>query len=141
VHSIHSVLAYERFRRLTSIAVLLVFAASAYAEGPVTVKVDRSIKVGTSRLSIGVTHTGPKWEDGNPQAVRRAMGLLSGGLKYQNQHLMDSGTEVPEPRPGEYNWDSLDKCNRPPPLHQPARFLQRKARAVQWKTIERQIVS
>jgi len=59
------------------------------------VQVDRSTPEGVSHFSIGVTHTQPKWEDGNPQAVARAKELLSTGLKYQNQHLMDWGTEKP----------------------------------------------
>jgi hypothetical protein len=91
------------------IVALLFLAAAACAEGPVTVTVNGSIKAGTSHFSIGVTHTGPKWEDGNPRAVARAKELLASGLKYQNQHLMDWGTENPEPKPGVYNWASLDR--------------------------------
>jgi len=79
-----------------------------WAEGVVTVTVDRTAAVGTSDFSIGVTHTQPKWEDGDPAAVARAKSLLAEGLKFQNQHLMDWGTENPEPQPGVYNWASLD---------------------------------
>jgi hypothetical protein len=79
------------------------------AQSVVTVTVDRSTPDGTSNLSIGVTHTQPKWEAGDPAAVARAKSLLAVGLKFQNQHLMDWGTENPEPRPGVYNWPSLDR--------------------------------
>ena len=91
------------------ISLPLLFGFAVYAEQPVIVKVDRSVRVGESHFSIGVTHTQPKWEDGNPQAVARAKELLESGLKYQNQHLMDWGAENPEPKPGVYNWNSLDK--------------------------------
>ena len=78
------------------------------ADEVITVTVDRSAPDGTSSFSIGVTHTQPKWENGDPAAVARAKTLLAEGLKFQNQHLMDWGTENPEPRPGVYNWASLD---------------------------------
>jgi len=91
------------------ICLLLLFGFAAYAEEPVIVKVDRSVQVGESHFSVGVTPTQPKWEDGNPQAVARAKELLESGLKFQNQHLMDWGAENPEPKPGVYNWNSLDK--------------------------------
>ena len=97
------------FRELAAIMVLLLFVAPVYAQEPVMVQVDRSTPEGVSHFSIGVTHTQPKWEDGNPQAVARAKELLSTGLKYQNQHLMDWGTENPEPKPGVFNWESLDQ--------------------------------
>lgn len=97
-----------RFREWFAIVTLLLLAAPVYAQEPVIVRVDRSAPAGVSHLSIGVTHTQPKWENGNPQAVARAKELLSRGLKFQNQHLMDWGTENPEPKPGVYNWASLD---------------------------------
>ncbi|MGD0223264.1 MAG: hypothetical protein ABSF71_13070 [Terriglobia bacterium] len=97
------------FREWFAITVLLLFAGPVYAQEPVMVQVDRSTPEGISHFSIGVTHTQPKWEDGNPQAVARAKELLATGLKYQNQHLMDWGTENPEPKPGVFNWGSLDK--------------------------------
>src|SRR5208283_182657 len=96
------------FRRLVAIIVLILFAAPMYAEGPVIVQVDRSTPAGASHFNIGVTHTQPDWDKGNPQAVARAKSLLADGLKFQNQHLMDWGTENPEPKPGVYNWASLD---------------------------------
>ena len=101
---------YQRglFRGLVAIIVLLLLAATADAQEPVIVQVDRSTPEGTSRFTIGVTHTQPPWDQGNPKAVARAKSLLAQGLKFQNQHLMDWGTENPEPKSGVYNWASLD---------------------------------
>ena len=97
------------FWKLLAIIALRLFVAPVRAQEPVRVEVNPSTAQGVSRLSIGVTHTSPKWEDGNPLAVARAKALLASGLKFQNQHLMDWGTENPEPKPGVYNWTSLDK--------------------------------
>jgi hypothetical protein len=96
------------FSGLLSI-LLLAWVSTAYADELVMVNVDRSTRVGISHFSIGVTHTAPKWEDGNPHAVTRAKQLLKRGLKFQNQHLMNWGTDNPEPRSGVFNWTSLDK--------------------------------
>jgi hypothetical protein len=71
-------------------------------------QVDRSTPAGISHF-IGVTLTGGRWLNGNPQAVARAKKLLSAGLKYMNQHLAIWGVGDPEPRPGVYDWTSLDK--------------------------------
>src|SRR3974377_1226221 len=94
---------------LTELVFLILLTPILYADEEVIVTIDYSIPDGTSQLSIGVTHTQPKWDEGDPQAVARAKALLASGLKYQNQHLMDWGTENPEPKPGVYNWNSLDK--------------------------------
>ena len=99
----------ESFVALLAIVFLLASVASVYADEPIIVRVDRSATDGVSHFSIGVTHTGPKWEDGDPQAVVRAEELLARGVKYQNQHLMNWGTADPEPKPGVFNWGSLDK--------------------------------
>jgi Glycosyl hydrolases family 39 len=98
------------FGKLLAISCLASLSIPAMAVEPVViVRVDRSTQIGTSHFSIGVTHTQPKWESGNPQAVARAKALLTAGLKYQNQHLMDWGTENPEPKPGVFHWMSLDE--------------------------------
>jgi len=94
---------------VTELAFFILMCPSLYALEDVIATVDYSIPDGTSQFSIGVTHTQPDWEEGNPQAATRAKALLSSGLRYQNQHLMDWGAENPEPKPGVYNWDRLDK--------------------------------
>lgn len=87
---------------------LTLISPALRAEDVITVTVDRSTPDGTSNFSIGVTHTQPKWDNGDPAAVARAKTLLAEGVKFQNQHLMDWGAENPEPQPGVYNWASLD---------------------------------
>ena len=43
-----------------------------------------------------------------PAAIRRAEAILRGVGPLQNQHLMGWGALNPEPKPGEYDWKSLD---------------------------------
>lgn len=104
----HEILS-KLIHKLSVVVVLFFLAPTARANGPVIVKVDRSTPAATSHFNVGVTFTGPHWEDGNPQAVARAKELLSTGLKYMNQHIMNWGVGDPEPKPGVYNWTSLDK--------------------------------
>jgi hypothetical protein len=94
--------------RLNVLLFLTLLAPTLWADDVITVTVDRATPDGTSNFSIGVTHTQPKWENGAPAAVDRAKTLLAEGVKFQNQHLMDWGTENPEPKRGVYNWTSLD---------------------------------
>jgi len=94
--------------RIYVLLFVTLFASRLWAQDFVTVTVDRSTPDGTSNFTVGITHTQPKWENGDPAAVARAKSLLAEGLKFQNQHLMDWGTENPEPQPGVYNWASLD---------------------------------
>ena len=97
------------FHLLYAFAAMVVgLARPAVAQGPVVVQVDRSSPQAVSHFNIGVTHTQPNWDLGNPEAAARAKSLLATGLKYQNQHIMDWGAENPEPQPGVYNWKSLD---------------------------------
>jgi len=61
-------------------------------------------------LTIGVTHTqrsADHWNDRS--AVDRALGVLESVAPVQNQHLMGWGALNPEPRPGEYDFASLDR--------------------------------
>jgi hypothetical protein len=62
-------------------------------------------------MEIGVTHTQDSLDDTEPaQARQRGVDILSSlGQEYQNHHLMGFGTLNPEPRPGEFEWDSLDR--------------------------------
>lgn len=83
-------------------------ALPAFAQGPVVVQVDRSSSQAVSHFNIGVTFTGREWENGDPAAVRRAKKLLATGIRYMNQHITIWGVDDPEPKPGVYNWASLD---------------------------------
>src|SRR4051812_22526294 len=61
-------------------------------------------------LTVGVTHTqnsADSW--GAPSAVARARGVLESVAPVQNQHLMGWGAMNPEPSPGVFNFDSLDR--------------------------------
>ncbi len=74
-----------------------------------TVTVNTSVTNGTSKLSLGVTHTSGYWELGNATAVAQAKNLLTRALGYQNQHIMGWGTANPQPtQGGAYSFASLD---------------------------------
>jgi Glycosyl hydrolases family 39 len=64
-----------------------------------------------AKMDLGVTHTQDSLDDSEPDAARaRGMKILSNdGAVWQNIHLMGFGTLNPEPSPGEFDWDSLDK--------------------------------
>jgi hypothetical protein len=63
------------------------------------------------RLELGVTHTQDSLDSEEPaEARQRGVDILSdSSAVWQNHHLMGFGTLNPEPAPGEYNWDSLDR--------------------------------
>jgi hypothetical protein len=61
-------------------------------------------------LTVGVTHTERSADPWNPSAaVDRARGVLREVAPIQNQHLMGWGAANPEPRPGVYDFSSLDR--------------------------------
>jgi hypothetical protein len=75
-----------------------------------TIVVDRRTAIGTNRLALGVTHTQHSFDAwGDPLAVASGRALLRDASVYQNQHLMGWGALNPEPAPGVFNWDSLDR--------------------------------
>ncbi|SRR6266545_4962249 len=64
-------------------------------------------------FAVGVTHTQysiDPWGDVEARATARA--VLEATASYQNQHLFGWGTLNPEPRPGKYDWSSLDRRMR-----------------------------
>jgi hypothetical protein len=76
----------------------------------VTVTVDRSVQTGISHLAVGVTHMQYSLDPwGEPAAVQNGKTLLREGVRYSNQHIMGYGALNPEPRPGVYDWTSLDR--------------------------------
>lgn len=78
--------------------------------GLVTVSVDRAKPAGVSRLELGVTHTRYSLDTGgDPAAVARGRDLLAAACRYQNVHIMGWGTMNPNPAPGVYDWQSLDR--------------------------------
>lgn len=90
---------------------LLISAAVCRAAPPVvTVRVDRSRVVTVSRFETGVTHAQHSLDpEGDPAAIARGKALLEAACRYQNQHSMGWGADNPEPSPGDYHWQSLDR--------------------------------
>ncbi len=85
-------------------------AAPSGAAGDISVSIDPATTVGISQFATGVTHTHKDldpWQ--NAAAVASAKLLLQASTVYQNQHLMGWGADNPEPAPGRYNWESLDR--------------------------------
>ena len=62
-----------------------------------------------SRLGWGFTHTQHSADAGPGAAQERAQKVLSAERLPQNQHLMGWGAGNPEPTPGEYDFESLDR--------------------------------
>jgi hypothetical protein len=62
-------------------------------------------------LDLGVTHTQNSLDDTEPADARqRGVDILAADSAiWQNHHLMGFGTDNPEPEPGEYDWDTLDR--------------------------------
>lgn len=62
-------------------------------------------------LELGVTHTQDSLDGEEPPESReRGVAVLTdSGAVWQNHHLMGFGTLNPEPSPGGYDWDSLDR--------------------------------
>lgn len=87
---------------------------SAGAQPPVTIRVDRSTPIGISRFEPGVTHTQHDLDSAraDPQAAARVKKLLPAICRYQVEPIMGWGADNPEPSPGVYNWESLDRRMR-----------------------------
>jgi Glycosyl hydrolases family 39 len=62
-------------------------------------------------LELGVTHTQNSLDSHDPdEATERGAEILrDNSAIWQNIHLMGFGTDNPEPSPGDYNWDTLDR--------------------------------
>ena len=76
----------------------------------VHVTVDRSAPRQVATLAIGATHgqySVDPW--GSGVAVDRGKRLLAAATHYQAQHIYGFGALNPEPRPGQFAWESLDR--------------------------------
>jgi hypothetical protein len=63
-------------------------------------------------LELGVTHTQKSLDESGSDAEARQRGmdiLAADSAIWQNHHLMGFGTDNPEPEPGEYDWETLDR--------------------------------
>lgn len=64
-------------------------------------------------LDIGVTHTQYSIDPwGDQAAIASAQTVLAATATYQNEHLFGWGALNPEPRPGVFDWSSLDQRMR-----------------------------
>lgn len=78
--------------------------------GPAPAAGESSVQSAPSNgLQIGVTHTQAGHDVGDEAGLTAAeRSLLARRQQPQNQHIMGWGADNPEPRPGQYQWDSLD---------------------------------
>jgi hypothetical protein len=62
-------------------------------------------------LELGVTHTQDSLDPHHAdEATERGIEILSDDAAvWENHHLMGFGTSNPEPSPGDYDWDTLDR--------------------------------
>ncbi|MFC7306927.1 xylan 1,4-beta-xylosidase [Streptomyces monticola] len=60
-------------------------------------------------LGWGFTHTANSADEGEDAAVARARKLLSGQRLPQLQHIMGWGADNPEPKPGFYDFEAMDR--------------------------------
>jgi hypothetical protein len=61
-------------------------------------------------FSLGVTHTQYSIDDwGDDAALASAKRVLTATATYQNQHIFGWGALNPQPRPGVFDWASLDR--------------------------------
>ena len=103
-------------RRLPTLLAAALFAsvglmpAASARDTSVAIAVDRSKPVAVCRLRLGVTHTQYSLDPwGDPAAIAQAKALLAPVAEFHNQHIMGWGADNPEPAPGEYRWESLDR--------------------------------
>jgi hypothetical protein len=84
---------------------------AAHAQAVAAVSVDRSQILMTSKLALGCTRTEKDLDNVpcNPSAYAAASKLINSSCRYMNAHIMGWGTLSPEPSPGVYHWDELDR--------------------------------
>lgn len=96
-------------RRLALSLFYLFLTASAGAQ-VITVHVDKTHSLGVSRFLTGVTHTQYSLDEwGDAASIARGKALLAACCPVQNQHIMGWGADNPEPSPGVFHWDDLDR--------------------------------
>jgi hypothetical protein len=82
--------------------------AEAMAQTAVDVTVGEPI--GKVQLDFGITYTQQTLRsDQNPDAVKSAKSIMRRVAHYQNVHIMGWGTRSPEPSPGAFDWEGLDR--------------------------------
>jgi hypothetical protein len=106
---------------LATVIITGLAACSAGPSGPTTVSEQtlRAIEEDSgftwekqvAPLELGVTHTQNSLDSHDPdEATERGAEILrDNSAIWQNIHLMGFGTDNPEPSPGDYDWDTLDR--------------------------------
>jgi len=78
-------------------------------QATVTIAIDTSQVLLASKLQLGTTYMQYNLDSwGNTASINRGKALLQGNLVYHNQHIFAFGADNPEPRPGVFDWTSLD---------------------------------
>jgi hypothetical protein len=75
----------------------------------VKITVDKNTQLMITSLKLGVTYMKnnlDSWGDG--PSITRGINLLKNAVVYNNQHIFGFGADSPEPRPGIFDWSSLD---------------------------------
>jgi len=104
--------ALKRTRRWVAVGVLVAAAvvASAFAVCLWSPGLPASDGHGDTKWpGWGFTHTQFSADDGEPAAVATAEGAIKSVPMVQAQHIMGFGADNPEPSPGLYDFDSLDR--------------------------------
>ncbi|MAX26089.1 MAG: hypothetical protein CMJ19_16455 [Phycisphaeraceae bacterium] len=84
---------------------------TACAGEPVTIQIDPTQQPLVSQLQLGVTHThvSTDHKDAKPAAVDRAIATIKPVIKWQNTHIIGWGPHDINPKPGVYDWSTLDQ--------------------------------
>ena len=76
----------------------------------IKITVNLTNPIGISHFHTGASHTQKEIALGNNQSeISSARKLISSALSYENIPIMGWGSPDPEPTPGHYNWNTLDK--------------------------------
>ena len=95
---------------LVAFGIISSTAGTSKDEARIVITADRSCPTMLSRLALGVTHAQYSLDSGgNQEIVAEAKALLRSSCHYQNQHIMGWGALNPNPEPGIYRWESLDR--------------------------------
>ena len=81
------------------------------AQTAITVSVDPSQSIGTSRYAAGISHMDTSLQHANSGAETSAKTVVAQSTSVQNTHILAWGTSNPWPdptQPGPTNWHSLD---------------------------------
>ncbi|MDB5207623.1 MAG: hypothetical protein JWR72_2698 [Flavisolibacter sp.] len=82
---------------------------STFSDSSIAVKVTKTVLLKTN-LKLGVTYSQNFLNaSGDTAAINRARNLMKGLVIYHNQHIHGFGVNNIQPKPGIYDWGTLDK--------------------------------